>query len=151
MSLGGFWDALRGANGLEGQIWAFSLIAAVASGIPLLIYLLKHSKSKSRLSKAEVEATPGDGGISGGESQRMISLRQAVQSLDDDLMPVLRQEAQKLDDLEKENEKLRAFSEARSKRRERKRGREQVKHGFWRKEREAKVIAEKPIRRKSER
>jgi len=134
---------LHGANGLGGQIWAVSLILAVASGIPLLIYLLKHFKSKSRRFKAEMEATPGE------EGQRAMSLRQAVQRLGDDLMPVLRQEAQKLDDLEKENEKLRALSLARSRRRERER-REQVKHGFWGKK-EVEVTSDQPIRRKGER
>jgi len=141
MSLGGFWDALRGANGLGGQIWAVSLIAAVASGVPLLIYLSK------RLRSGMPKAIPVEKG--GNVQMAPLTLSQAVQRLDEDLMPVLRQEARKIEDLEKENEKLRALNKSRSKRREREH-RQQVKHGFWRKE-EVKVTSDRPIRRKGER
>jgi len=148
MSLGGFWDALRGANGLGGQIWAVSLIVAIASGVPLLIYLSK--RLRGRMSKAP-PVKRGNMKIEGNmEATAPFSLGQAVQRLED-LIPVLRQEAQKLDGLEKENMKLKALNKARSKRRERERGRE-VKHGFWRKEKEeVKVTEDRPIRRKGER
>jgi hypothetical protein len=134
MSLGGFWDALQGANGLGGQIWAFSLIAAVASGMPLLLYLSKRIRSRAKIKMPRDEATPKE------ESQQAPSLHlhQAVRRLDDELMPVLRQEAQRLDDLEKENKKLRTLSGTR-KSPEKKRA---VKRGV--------VTAERPIRRKSE-
>ena len=138
MSLGGFWDALRGANGLGGQIWAVSLIAAIASGIPLLIYLTKRLSLRSRISKA----TPGE---KENVQEAPLRLRQAVQRLNDDFMPVLRQEAQKLDDLEKENEKLRALSEARSKRQRLERSKRKPGRG-----KVSKVITDRPIRRKSE-
>ena len=136
MNLGGFWDALRGANGLGGQLWAVSLIIAIASAVPLLIYLSKRHGLGRRISKA----TPSEGD---GEMQMApLSLRQAVQRLNDDLMPVLRKEAQKLDDLEKENEKLRDLSEM--SRHRRLENRKRLHEG------ESKATTDRPIRHKNE-
>ena len=52
MSLGGFWDALRGANGLVGQLWSISLLVAAASAVPLILYLFS-KRFRSRLQGEE--------------------------------------------------------------------------------------------------
>ena len=70
--LRGILDALRGADGPGGQLWAVSLIVAVASAVPLFLYVF------SKRFRNRVGVTFSD-----GQREKVTSLHQAIQSLDD--------------------------------------------------------------------
>ena len=126
MGIGGFLrgilDALCGADGSGGQVWAVSLIVAVASAVPLFLYLF----SKRFRSRVGISASDGS------QREKVTFLHQAVQSLND------------LEEIKVKPQRKR--ERGHNGNRDRSRG----KFDFLRR-REKTIRVDEPIRRKSER